>query len=122
MTDGKGVNFVFQCTGSTAAASTAWKLLSDHGGICEVGFFVDNGEAKYNPHFNICMPETKVTGSWAYLPEDWVEATEFLRETKDEGIDMTQLITDAYPLDQINQAMAKNISGTGVKIVYKNNE
>ncbi|AZZ61124.1 zinc-binding dehydrogenase [Oenococcus sp. UCMA 16435] len=122
LTGGKGANFVFQCTGATKGASTAWKFLTDHGGICEVGFFVDNGEATYNPHFDVCMPETKITGSWAYVPEDWVEATEFLRETKDEGLDMTQLITNVYPLDQMNEAMDKNMSGTGVKIVYKNNQ
>ncbi|MCJ2172180.1 zinc-dependent alcohol dehydrogenase [Lactobacillus kefiranofaciens] len=122
LTNGKGVNFAFQCTGSTKGASTIWNFLGDHGGICEVGFFVDNGKAKYNPHFNICMPETKVTGSWAYVPEDWVEATEFLRETQAEGIDMTQLVTNAYPLDQLNEAMVKCMSGTGVKVCYKNNE
>ncbi len=122
LTNNKGVNFAFQCTGSTQGASTIWNFLTNHGGICEVGFFVDNGKASYNPHFNICMPETKVTGSWAYVPEDWVEATQFLRETQKEGIDMTQLITNAYPIDQLNEAMAKNISGTGVKVVYKNND
>lgn len=122
LTNGEGVNFVFQCTGSTKGATTAWNFLTEHGGICEVGFFVDNGDATYNPHFNLCMTEAKVTGSWAYVPEDWVEATEFLRETKAVGLNMTQLITDAFPLEQINEAMAKNISGTGVKIVYKNQE
>ena len=119
---GYPADFAFQCTGSTKGASTIWNFLGEHGGICEVGFFVDNGKAEYNPHFNICMPETKVTGSWAYVPEGWVEATEFLRETQAEGIDMTQLVTNAYPLDQLNEAMAKCMSGTGVKVCYKNNE
>lgn len=122
LTGGKGVNFAFQCTGSTKGASTIWNFLTDHGGICEVGFFVDNGKAEYNPHFNICMPETKVTGSWAYVPDDWVEATEFLRETQSEGLNMQQLVTDAYPIDKLNEAMEKCMSGTGVKVCYKNNE
>lgn len=32
--------------------------------MCELGFFINGGDATYNPHLDICNKEIKVTGSW----------------------------------------------------------
>ncbi|MGL5243997.1 MAG: zinc-dependent alcohol dehydrogenase, partial [Sarcina sp.] len=45
-----GVDFAFQCTGSPKAAEGIWKFIKRGGGLCEVGFFVNNGNATINPH------------------------------------------------------------------------
>ncbi|MFO4987216.1 zinc-binding dehydrogenase, partial [Salmonella enterica subsp. enterica serovar 1,4,[5],12:i:-] len=42
-TRGRGVDFAFQCTGVPAAAAALWKFVRRGGGLCEVGFFMDNG-------------------------------------------------------------------------------
>ncbi|MEM6855590.1 MAG: zinc-binding dehydrogenase, partial [Planctomycetota bacterium] len=41
-TRGRGVDFVFQCTGVPAAAAQALRYVRRGGGLCEVGFFMDN--------------------------------------------------------------------------------
>lgn len=87
--------------------------------MCELGFFVNNGDTTYNPHLDICNKEIKVTGSWTYQAKDWVHAMEFLKEAKDRGLPVTDLLTDKFPLEQINEAMHTNMAMTGLKIVVK---
>lgn len=120
LTGGKGADFGFQCTGSPKAASMLWKYIKRGGGICELGFFVDNGEASYNPHQDICFKEQKVVGSWTYQSEDWIHACEFLKEADKQGWPLQDIITHTYSLEEINEAMEKNISMEGIKIVVKN--
>ena len=48
--------------------------------MCEPGFFVDNGDAAYNPRQEICNKEIKVVGSWTYQAKDWLQAIEMLKE------------------------------------------
>lgn len=114
---GKGAEMAFQCTGSPKAASTIWHYVRRGGAMCELGFFVNNGDTTYNPHLDICNKEIKVVGSWTYQAKDWVHATEFLKEAQERGIPITELLTHKYPLAQINDAMEKNISMEGLKIV-----
>lgn len=120
LTNGQGADFGFQCTGSPKAASMLWKYIKRGGGICELGFFVDNGVATYNPHQDICFKEIKVVGSWTYQAQDWVHACDFLKETTKQGWDLAKIITHKYSVDAINEAMEKNISMRGIKIAIVN--
>lgn len=114
---GKGAEMAFQCTGSPKAASTIWHYVRRGGSMCELGFFVDNGDTTYNPHKDICNKEIKAIGSWTYQAKDWLQATEFLKEAQERGLPVNDLLTHKYPLAQINEAMEKNISMEGLKIV-----
>ena len=116
---GKGADMAFQCTGSPKAASTIWHYVKRGGSMCELGFFVNNGDTTYNPHLDICNKEIKVTGSWTYQAKDWIHATEFLKEAKERNIPVEKLLTHKYPLEEINEAMEMNISMQGLKIVVK---
>lgn len=116
---GKGAEMAFQCTGSPKAASTIWKYVRRGGSMCELGFFVNNGDTTYNPHLDICNKEIKVTGSWTYQAKDWIHAMEFLKEADDRGLPVKELLTDKFPLEQINEAMHTNMAMTGLKIVIK---
>ena len=119
LTEGKGAEMAFQCTGSPKAAGTVWKYVRRGGCMCELGFFVNNGDATYNPHFDICNKEIKVTGSWTYQAKDWMQACEFLKEAQKDGLPVTELLTHKYALADINDAMEMNISMQGLKIVVK---
>lgn len=119
LTGGKGAEMAFQCTGSPKAAGTIWKYVRRGGCMCELGFFVNNGDATYNPHFDICNKEIKVTGSWTYQAKDWMQACEFLKEAQKDGLPVTELLTHKYALADINDAMEMNISMQGLKIVVK---
>lgn len=116
---GTGADMAFQCTGSPKAASMVWKYVKRGGSLCELGFFVDNGETVYNPHQDICNKEIKVTGSWTYQAADWIQATEFLKEAQKDGLPVEELLTHKYGLADINEAMEMNISMQGLKIVVK---
>ena len=119
LTEGKGAEMAFQCTGSPKAAGTIWKYVRRGGSMCELGFFVNNGDATYNPHFDICNKEIKVTGSWTYQAKDWMQACEFLKEAQIDELPVTELLTHKYALADINDAMEMNISMQGLKIVVK---
>lgn len=119
-TDGKGAEMAFQCTGSPKAASTIWHYVRRGGSMCELGFFVNNGDTTYNPHLDICNKEIKVIGSWTYQAKDWLQAMEMLKEAANQGYPVGKLVSHKFPLDEINEAMETNIRMDGLKIAVVN--
>ena len=119
-TGGNGAEMAFQCTGSPKAASTIWKYVRRGGSMCELGFFVDNGDAVYNPHQDICNKEIKVVGSWTYQAKDWLQAMEMLKEAGKQGLPVGELVSHKFSLDDINEAMETNIRMDGFKIAVVN--
>ena len=115
-TRGRGAHFAFQCTGVPAAASNIWKYVQRGGGICEVGFFVDNGNCEINPHRDICAKEISLVGSWVYTVDEYPIAYNFLRRAQEIGLPVDSLITHRFPLDQIEDAMHVNIRQEGLKV------
>lgn len=109
-------DFAFQCTGSPAGHSNIYKFIRNGGGLCELGFFINGGDATINPHFDICSKEITTVGSWVYTLRDYATTFEFLKSAKAIGLPMSELITDRYPLSQINEAYKKNLAMTGLKI------
>ncbi|QCX33955.1 zinc-binding dehydrogenase [Caloramator sp. E03] len=119
-TDGFGIDFAFQCTGVPSAASNIWKFVKRGGGLCEVGFFVNNGDCQINPHFDICNKEITAVGSWVYTPQDYLTTFDFLKRAKGIGLPIQELITHRFSLDDMNKAMEVNMKQEGIKIVYIN--
>jgi L-iditol 2-dehydrogenase len=117
---GLGADFAFQCTGSPKAASNIWKFVKRGGGLCEVGFFVNNGDSVINPHFDICNKEITVVGSWTYAAQDYLTTFDFLKRAAGIGLPLKELITHRFPLDKMNEAMDTNMKQEGIKVVYVN--
>jgi L-iditol 2-dehydrogenase len=115
---GMGADFAFQCTGSPAASSDVWKYVRRGGGLAEIGFFVDNGNATINPHFDICNKEISVVGSWVYGALEYPVTIAFLKRAKENGLPIEDLITHRFGLDQLNEAMETNVALKGIKIAY----
>ncbi len=111
-----GVDFAVQCTGIPAAQSDIWKYIRRGGGLCEVGFFMDNGKCTINPHEDLCKKEITVVGSWVYTPEEYPAAIGLIEQCQRIGIPLEDLVTATYPLDEINQAMQDNIEMKGIKL------
>ncbi len=109
-------DFGFQCTGSPAGHSNIYKFIRNGGGLCELGFFINGGDATINPHFDICSKELTEVGSWVYTLRDYVTTFDFLKGAKSIGLPMNELITDKYPLSRIDEAFQKAASMTGLKI------
>jgi len=115
-TRGRGAHFAFQCTGVPAAASNIWKYVQRGGGICEVGFFVDNGNCAINPHLDICAKEITLVGSWVYTSDEYPVAYNFLRRAQGIGLPVESLITHRFPLERIEEAIQVNIRQEGLKV------
>ncbi len=117
-TGGVGADFAFQCTGAPPAAADIYSYIRRGGGLCEMGFFVNNGEYTVNPHFAMCNKELNLVGSWDYSAEDYPTTMAFLRQAREMNIPIKELITHSFPLDKLNEAMEVNVSQQGIKICY----
>lgn len=117
---GYEADFAFQCTGSPVAHSNIYKFIRNGGGLCELGFFINGGDATINPHFDICAKEITTVGSWVYTLRDYATTFDFLKRAKAIGIPMEKLITHKYPLEQINEALQTNLKMEGLKIAIVN--
>ena len=113
-------DFAFQCTGSPVAHANIYKFIRNGGGLCELGFFINGGDATINPHFDICSKEITIVGSWVYTLRDYVTTFDFLKSAKEIGLPMSELITDKFPLEEINEALKTNLAMTGLKIAIFN--
>ena len=118
--DGHLADFAFQCTGSPVAHSNIYKFIRNGGGLCELGFFINGGDATINPHFDICSKEITTVGSWVYTLRDYATTFDFLKSAKKIGLPMDKLITHTYPLEEINEALKTNLSMQGLKIAIIN--
>ena len=113
-------DFAFQCTGSPVAHANIYKFIRNGGGLCELGFFINGGDATINPHFDICSKEITTVGSWVYTLRDYVTTFDFLKRAKAIGLPLEKLITHKYPLDKINEALETNLKMEGLKIAIIN--
>lgn len=113
-------DFAFQCTGSPVAHANIYKFIRNGGGLCELGFFINGGDATINPHFDICSKEITTVGSWVYTLRDYATTFDFLKRAKAIGIPLAKLITHKFPLEQINEALVTNLKMEGLKIAIVN--
>ncbi|HJA66183.1 theronine dehydrogenase [Lachnoclostridium sp. An169] len=113
-------DFAFQCTGSPVAHSNIYKFIRNGGGLCELGFFINGGDATINPHFDLCSKEITLVGSWVYTLRDYATTFDFLKRAKAIGLPMDDLITHEFPLEEINEAHQTNLAMKGLKIAIVN--
>lgn len=118
--DGHAADFAFQCTGSPVAHANIYKFIRNGGGLCELGFFINGGDATINPHFDLCSKEITLVGSWVYTLRDYATTFDFLKRAKGIGLPMDKLITHEFPLEEINEAHVTNLKQEGLKIAIVN--
>ena len=118
--EGHLADFAFQCTGNPSAHSNIYKFIRNGGGLCELGFFINGGDATINPHFDICAKEITVVGSWVYTLRDYATTFDFIKRANGIGIPLSKLITNKFPLEQINEGHKVNLAMTGLKIAIVN--
>ena len=117
---GYPADFGFQCTGNPVAHANIYKFIRNGGGLCELGFFINGGDATINPHFDICAKELTMVGSWVYTLRDYATTFDFLKRAKGIGLPMAKLITHRYALEDINEALKTNLEMKGLKIAIVN--
>ena len=117
---GYEADFAFQCTGSPAAHANIYKFIRNGGGLCELGFFINGGDATINPHFDLCAKEITLVGSWVYTLRDYATTFDFIKRAKAIGLPLNKLVTHAFPLEEIDEAFKTNIRMEGLKIAVIN--
>ncbi len=115
-------DFAFQCTGSPVAHANIYKFIRSGGGLCELGFFINGGDATINPHFDLCSKEITLVGSWVYTLRDYATTFDFLKRAIAIGLPIKELITHRYGLDEINEALEVNLAQKGLKIAIINKD
>ena len=113
-------DFAFQCTGSPVGHANIYKFIRNGGGLCELGFFINGGDATINPHFDICSKEITTVGSWVYTLRDYATTFDFLKRAKGIGLPLAELITDKFSLEDIDEGFKTNLKMTGLKIAIVN--
>ncbi len=119
---GYAADFAFQCTGSPVAHANIYKFIRSGGGLCELGFFINGGDATINPHFDLCSKEITLVGSWVYTLRDYATTFDFLKRAIAIGLPVKELITHRYSLDEMNEALETNLAQKGLKVVYINKD
>ena len=109
-------DFAFQCTGSPVAHANIYKFIRNGGGLCELGFFINGGDATINPHFDICSKEITTVGAWVYTLRDYATTFDFLKRAKAIGLPLEKLITHKFSLSEIDEALQTNLRQDGLKI------
>lgn len=117
---GSLADFAFQCTGSPVAHSNIYHFIRNGGGLCELGFFINGGDATINPHFDLCSKEITLVGSWVYTLRDYVTTFDFLKRAIGIGLPIKELITHKFALEDINEALETNLAQKGLKIAIVN--
>lgn len=117
---GYQADFAFQCTGSPAAHANIYKFIRNGGGLCELGFFINGGDATINPHFDLCAKEITLVGSWVYTLRDYATTFDFIKRANAIGLPLKKLVTHAFPLEEIDEAFKTNVRMEGLKIAIIN--
>lgn len=115
-------DFAFQCTGSPVAHANIYKFIRNGGGLCELGFFINGGDATINPHFDLCSKEITLVGSWVYTLRDYATTFDFLKRANAIGLPMKDLITHRFSLEEMNEALEVNLAQKGLKVAYINKD
>jgi (R,R)-butanediol dehydrogenase/meso-butanediol dehydrogenase/diacetyl reductase len=113
LTDGRGPDIVFECAGSVSSTQQSLALAKKGGTIVIAGVCMHHPELEVG---RIAIRELTVKGSMCFFADDFASALRLIEQRK---IDVAPLVTDVFPLDNINDAFQKAIRGEGCKILVK---
>jgi 2-desacetyl-2-hydroxyethyl bacteriochlorophyllide A dehydrogenase len=115
MTDGVGVDIVFECVGHPSTIPQLTAITKERGQIVVVGLFKELAPTDW---FQVQRKEQDLTGAWMYHADDFARALTLLGQG---NVDPGRLISHTFPLKQAQEAMnlvrdAKN----SMKVVLSN--
>lgn len=117
VTEGYGVDKVYDASGSIRAVNDALPVIKKKGELIQVGLFKD----KYNSLDleSVIQREIKYIGSRSQNPFDWPIAIHLLAKG---AIDVNNMITKVYDLEHWREGFNDVMSGTEIKVMIKSNE
>ncbi|WP_173915502.1 zinc-binding dehydrogenase [Halobacillus sp. Marseille-Q1614] len=112
LTDGYGVDLVFECSGAPPAAKQGLDLLRKKGQYTQVGIFA-SPEVAFDLE-KIIQKEIQVVGSRSQKSADWEPSLELMN---DGLVDAQALVTHEYKIDQWDEAYEAIKSGKAIKVL-----
>lgn len=114
-TEGLGVDVIIVAIGVPAIVQQNLELCRKGGTVCLFAGFAGTGECTISAntiHYN----EINVCGSTAYRRSDYLAAAEMVKTGK---INLDEIATHTYKLDDFVTAYEMNKSGAGLKIMIE---
>jgi 2-desacetyl-2-hydroxyethyl bacteriochlorophyllide A dehydrogenase len=108
LTEGAGMNVVFEASGSAEGARSMTSLAAVRGRVILVG--IQSGEIPTDL-YQIFFRELSVQGVRAYAGRDFAEAIRLLAAGE---INLTRIISARYPIDKIQEALETAASSSSV--------
>lgn len=114
LTDGYGVERVFDCSGAIPAVNQGLPLMRKKGIFVQVGLFAKT----VNPidEESIIQKEISYVGSRSQKPSSWLIALDLLTKKK---INAKKMITKIFPLERWRDAFEAVMGGEEIKVLIK---
>ena len=113
LTGGMGPDIVFECAGNVETTQDSIALVRRGGTVIIPGMCFEAVETSF---IDVVLKGLTLRGSLAWSAGEYAMALELI---KNRIIDVNPLITDKFPLEDINRAFDKALKGEGCKILVK---
>jgi len=113
LTGGMGPDIVFECAGNVETTQDSIALVRRGGTVIIPGMCFEAVETSF---IDVVLKGLTLRGSLAWSAGEYAMALELI---KNRMIDVNPLITDKFPLEDINRAFDKALKGEGCKILVK---
>jgi len=114
-TDNRGVDIVFECTGTQSSINSSMNILKNMGSLVQIGLAKPHIEIPYNL---LTGREIRLIGTFGHKWESWETAIKLIAEKK---INVGKLITHRYSIDDWQEAFSTAEKMDGIKVlIYPN--
>ena len=117
LSGGIGASLVIEGTGSPDAIGEGLNWLRSRGRYVWAGQYSDRGLLPFPTHA-VTFNALQIFGSAQFTTEDRVRYLAFLESIPEQWDAIARVITDTFPIEQANDAMARVRSGQVVKAVF----
>jgi 2-desacetyl-2-hydroxyethyl bacteriochlorophyllide A dehydrogenase len=113
LTDGVGADVVFECAGTDATTQEAIAVARKRGTIVIPGMCFEAVETSF---IDVVLKELTIKGSLNKNMNDFLSAMDLI---SNRTVEVSPLLTERFPLDEINEAFESALKGDGGKILVK---
>jgi L-iditol 2-dehydrogenase len=118
LTGGRGADVTIEATGVPSAVREGLRMTRDGGRLIVVGQYTDAGDATINPHADINRRHLEIRGTWGFDYSHIHRAMEIVARHGD-AVRWERMISRAYGLDEMDQALDDVEAGRVVKAVVR---
>lgn len=116
LTENRGVDFVFVTVGAKAAFDRAFDYITKNGSVVVVGMPASGVMAEYDPG-TLAAWNQKILGSKMGETVIAIDIPELVGHYQAGRLKLDELVTDRYPIEQINEAIAAVNAGKALRNV-----